>query len=70
MTSSAFAEGYRRTARVYRKRAAELRQKALPHGETLADLAASQWEAMAEKMDRQALELELRAPAKERIDAR
>lgn len=70
MDISDFAEGYRKTARIYRKRAAEFRQKALPRGKTLAEIAASRWEAMADRMELEALELDLRKPAKESLDAR
>ena len=58
MTSPAFAASYRKTAEVYRRRAAETRKKATPIGAELADRIAARWEAQAVQMDMDADEIE------------
>lgn len=58
MTAAGFAPGLRRTAQVYRRRAAEVRANATPKSRALAETIAGRWETMAAEMDAQADDIE------------
>lgn len=58
MARAEFAAAYRRTADVYRRRAAEIRTKAQPKSRDLADGIARRWETMADQMTAQAAALD------------
>lgn len=58
MSRPEFSAAYRRTAEVYRRRAAEVRAKASPKGRDLADAIARRWEATADRMAAQAAALD------------